>query len=146
MNFLPLRLNSSSVSCSICALAVIILQLVAIETQKLHMVDWPITYGGPIRLLTMTLIRLYLAPSNLVTFYLLLLDTFWQQNFSKINSPGGCCSSFSNETSRKIEHTNFFISQQNHGNAEGVKICARKDAFRHKSDFVEFCSIPGSKY
>ena len=37
-----------------------------------------------IRLLTITLQRLYLAPSNLVTFCFYLLDTFWQ-NFSKID-------------------------------------------------------------
>ena len=39
MDFLPLRLNSSSITCSICALAAIILQLVAMECQKLDMVD-----------------------------------------------------------------------------------------------------------
>ena len=54
----------------------------------------PITYGGRgflaqiIRLLTVTLKRLYLAPPNLVTFCFYLLATFWQ-NFSKIDSPGG---------------------------------------------------------
>ena len=42
MDFMPLRLNSSSFTCSICALAAIILQLVAMECQKLHMVDSPI--------------------------------------------------------------------------------------------------------
>ena len=41
-----------------------------------------------IRLLTITLKRLYLAPPNLVNFSFYLLDTFWQ-NFSKIDSPGG---------------------------------------------------------
>ena len=39
MDFIPLRLNSSNLTCSICALAAIILQLVAMEYQKLHMVD-----------------------------------------------------------------------------------------------------------
>ena len=56
----------------------------------------PITYGGggggflarTIRLLTITLNPLYLAPPNLVTFSFYLLDTFWQ-NFGKIDSPGG---------------------------------------------------------
>ena len=42
MNFMPLRLNSSSLTCFICALASIILQLVAMECQKLHMMDSPI--------------------------------------------------------------------------------------------------------
>ena len=42
MDFMPLRLNSSSLTCSICALAAIILQLVAMECQKLYMVDSPI--------------------------------------------------------------------------------------------------------
>ena len=42
MDFMPLRLNSSSFICSICALAAIILQLVAMECQKLYMVDSPI--------------------------------------------------------------------------------------------------------
>ena len=42
MDFMPLRLNSSSLTCSTCALAAIILQLVAMECQKLHMVDLPI--------------------------------------------------------------------------------------------------------
>ena len=42
MDFMPLRLNSSSLTCSICALTAIILQLVAMECQKLHMVDLPI--------------------------------------------------------------------------------------------------------
>ena len=41
MDFMPLRLNSSSLTCSICALAAIILQLVVMECQKLHMVDSP---------------------------------------------------------------------------------------------------------
>ena len=67
-----------------------------------------------IRLLTITL----LAPPNLVTFSFHLLDTFWQ-NFSKIDSPGGRCSCFWNETSRKIEHMNFFVFLENHVNAEG---------------------------
>ena len=34
-----------------------------------------------------------LVSPNLVTFSFYLLDTFWQ-NFSKIDSPGGCCSCF----------------------------------------------------
>ena len=54
MDFMSLRLNSSSSTCSICALAAIILQLVAIECQKLHMVDSPIRRGetklGPQRI------------------------------------------------------------------------------------------------
>ena len=37
----PLRLKPSSLTCSICALAAIIPQLVAMECQKLHMVDSP---------------------------------------------------------------------------------------------------------
>ena len=61
----------------------------------------PITCGGggggflarTIRLLTITLRRLYLAPENLATFSFYLLDTFWQ-NFIKIDSPGGCCNCF----------------------------------------------------
>ena len=43
MDFMPLRLNSSSLTCSICALATIILQLVVMECQKLHMVDSPVS-------------------------------------------------------------------------------------------------------
>ena len=42
MDFMPLRLNSSSLTCPICTMAAIILQLVAMECQKLHMVDLPI--------------------------------------------------------------------------------------------------------
>ena len=42
MDFMPLRLNSTSLTCSICALAAIILQLVAMECQKLHVVDSPV--------------------------------------------------------------------------------------------------------
>ena len=42
VDFMPLRLNPSSLTCSNCALAAIILQLVAIECQKFHMVDSPI--------------------------------------------------------------------------------------------------------
>ena len=42
MDFMPLRFNSSSLTRSICALAAIILQLVAMECQKLHIVDSPI--------------------------------------------------------------------------------------------------------
>ena len=42
MDFMPLRLNSSSLTSSICALAVIIFQVVAMECQKLHTVDSPI--------------------------------------------------------------------------------------------------------
>ena len=53
-----------------------------------------LTYGGrgflvlTIRLLTIILKRLYLAPPNLVTFLFCLLDTFWQ-NFSKSIYRGG---------------------------------------------------------
>ena len=39
MDFIPLRLNSSNLTCSVCALAAIILQLVAMECQKRHMMD-----------------------------------------------------------------------------------------------------------
>ena len=39
MDFMLLRFNSSSLTCSNCALAAIIPQLVAIECQKFHMVD-----------------------------------------------------------------------------------------------------------
>ena len=42
MDFMPLRLNFSSLTCSICVLAAIKLQLVAMECQKLHIVDLPI--------------------------------------------------------------------------------------------------------
>ena len=42
MDFMPLRLNSSSLTSFICALVAIILQLVAMENQILHMVDSPI--------------------------------------------------------------------------------------------------------
>ena len=42
VDFTPLRLNSSSLTCSICAPVAIILQLVAMECQKLHMADSPI--------------------------------------------------------------------------------------------------------
>ena len=41
-----------------------------------------------IRLLTITLKRLYLAPLNFVTFCVYVLDTFWH-NFSKIDPPQG---------------------------------------------------------
>ena len=44
MDFMPLRLNSSSLTCLICSLAAIILHLVAMECQKLHMVDSPIGF------------------------------------------------------------------------------------------------------
>ena len=44
MHFMHLTLNSSSVTCSICALGVIILQLVAIECQKLHIVESPVGF------------------------------------------------------------------------------------------------------
>ena len=46
MDFMPLNLNSSSLICSICALAAIILQLVAMECQKLHMVNSPTGTSG----------------------------------------------------------------------------------------------------
>ena len=42
MDFMSLRFNSSSLTCFICALAAIILQFVAMECRKLHMVDSPI--------------------------------------------------------------------------------------------------------
>ena len=42
MDFMPFRLNSSSLTCSICAMAVIIRQAVAMECQNLHMADSPI--------------------------------------------------------------------------------------------------------
>ena len=43
MDFMPLRLNSSTLTCFVCALAAIILQFVAMESQKLHMVDSPMS-------------------------------------------------------------------------------------------------------
>ena len=49
MDFMSLRLNSSSLTCSICALAAIILQLIAMERQNLHMVDSPIHYFKAIK-------------------------------------------------------------------------------------------------
>ena len=53
MDLMPLRLNSSSLTCSICALAaiiLIILQWVAMECQKFHTVDSLIEHGmTPIR-------------------------------------------------------------------------------------------------
>ena len=50
MDFIPLMLNSSDLTCSICALAAIILQLVAMECQKLHMVDSPILSQNQVKL------------------------------------------------------------------------------------------------
>ena len=47
MDFMPLRLNYSSLTCSICALAAIILQFTAMEFPKLHMVDSPINLDDP---------------------------------------------------------------------------------------------------
>ena len=41
-------------------------------------------------------------------FCFYLLDIFWQ-NFSKIDSPGGCYICFWNETSRKIENTKYLF-------------------------------------
>ena len=83
-------------------------KLIASTFDILLIVPWmlvfnidPITYGGggggflarTIKLLTITLKRLFLAPPDLATFSFYLLDTFWQ-NFSKVDSPGGCCSCF----------------------------------------------------
>ena len=83
-------------------------------TENFH----PITYGGggfltrTIRLLTITLKRLNLAPSNLLTFSFNLLVTFWQ-NSNKINSPprgggggGVCCSCFE---MRRFEQLKIYI-------------------------------------
>ena len=64
----------------------------------------------PIRLLTRTLKRLYLAPPNLVTFSFWLLDTFWQ-NFSKIGSPGGAAVVFE---MRHLENLNIIIFFKHH--------------------------------
>ena len=52
MDSMTSKLNSYSLICSICALAAIILQLVTMESQKLHIVDWSIGYfslGGILR-------------------------------------------------------------------------------------------------
>ena len=54
---------------------------------------WSGLFGPTIRLFTITLKRLILAYSNLVTFSSYLFGTFWQ-NFRKIHSSGGCCSCF----------------------------------------------------
>ena len=112
----------------------------------------PITYGWAflaqtIRLLTIILKRPSLAPPDLVTFCFYLSETFWQ-NFSKIDSPRGCCICFWNETSPKIEHINFFVLLQNHRNAGGINFMPEKMfSLRHKKwFFLEFCSIPGGKY
>ena len=71
-----------------------------------------ITYGGgflahTIRLLTITLKRLYLALSNLVRFCFYLLD--FGRILAKSIHQEGCRSCFLNETSRKIEHTIFLF-------------------------------------
>ena len=87
-----------------------------------------------IRLLTITLKRLYLAPPNLVTFSFYLLDTFWQ-NFSKIDSPGGCCSCFLKSDVSKNWTYEFFCFAWKTWQCRGGIICARKDAFRHKKWF-----------
>ena len=92
----------------------------------------PITYRGvggflaqTIRLLTITLKQLYLSPLNLVTFSFDLLDTFWQ-NFSKIESPGSCCSCFWNQISRKIEHMNFLICLKTMEMQRGITLCQKR--------------------
>ena len=54
MDFMSLRLQSSSLTCSISALGLIILQLVAMECRKLHMVDSPIGGKHFVNLLTFT--------------------------------------------------------------------------------------------
>ena len=56
-------------------------------------------------------------PPTLVTFGFYLLGTPWQ-NFSKISSPGGCCSCFIKETSQKIECMNYSVLLENQRNAE----------------------------
>ena len=60
MNFMPLRLNSSSLTCSICALATIILTLVDMECQKLHMGDWPV-----VKLVTVSHTQSYLPSQSI---------------------------------------------------------------------------------
>ena len=65
MDIMPLRMDSSSLICSICALAVIILQLVAMECQKLHTVDSPILaskfYQDCVDLFVVKFIQLFVA-------------------------------------------------------------------------------------
>ena len=59
------------------------------------------------------------STSRFGDFCFYLLDTFWKK-FSKIDSPGGCCSCFWNETSWKIEPMKFLFLLENNGNAERV--------------------------
>ena len=73
----------------------------------------PITYGGGgvaqiIRLLTVTLKRLYLAPPNLVTF-VFIYYTHFGRILAKSIHQGGCCSSFWSEMSRKIKPMKFLF-------------------------------------
>ena len=73
--------------------------------------------------------RLNLAPPKLVTFGFYLLGVFWQ-NFSKINSPGGCWGRFRNEMSGNTEHMNYFVSLENQGNAKRGVILGQKSSFQ----------------
>ena len=83
--------------------------------------------GGTIRSLTITLKRLHLALTNLVTFCFYLLDTFWQ-TFSKIDTPRGVAAVvLEMRLLEKLNIYEFFVSLENHGNAEGVYICEKNN-------------------
>ena len=91
MDFMPLRLNSSSLTCSICALAAIILQLVAMECQKLHMVDSPILFFKEVEPL-LTSVEAIWELSHLMSlvccklpYLCLLLNDYIVYKFSVIN-------------------------------------------------------------
>ena len=60
------------------------------------------------------------STSKLGDFYFLSIRHILAEISAKSIYQGDCCSCFCNETSQKIEHVNFFVLLENHGNAEGV--------------------------
>ena len=83
-----------------------------------------------IRLLTITLKLLHLAPPNLVALCLHLLDTCWQ-NFHQ----GVAVVVFELRNLKKLSMQIFLFLFKTIEMVRWVQICAEKDVFRQKSDF-----------
>ena len=88
-----------------------------------------------IRLLTITLKRLYLAPANLVTY---ILAEFQQNRFTR----GAATAVF------EMRHLSyeFLFCLKTTGMQRGYNFVPEKMFSGIKSDLFSFCSIPGGKY
>ena len=75
--------------------------------------------------------------------FVFIYQTHFGRILVKSIHQGSCCICFLNETSRKIENTKYLFCFKNTEMQRGYKFVPGKMFSGIKSDFLEFCSIPG---